>query len=193
MNYKVVLIASISIFIIILIIVTLPWTLLFIGLKLQPNPEIPEIKYGEFPFRLTYSINGVTKVIEDTLICEYDGIGMNEGIGKYIKWKSHLASGKNNILLLNVDSPQGIALDETTIKQEIYFDPGPAWYYMNDTRLGSEYKHIYPDASFKEEYQDGRSAEGIIEKDELLEKYNIKLIGWEYTQPIINNFSTTKK
>ncbi len=35
--------------------------------------------------------------------------------------------------------------------------------------------------------------DGIIPADELLTKYNIKLISWDYTQPIKNNFSTTKK
>ena len=33
----------------------------------------------------------------------------------------------------------------------------------------------------------------ILYADQLLEQYKIKLISWDYTQPIKNNFSTTKK
>ncbi|WP_231929231.1 hypothetical protein [Brevibacillus sp. SKDU10] len=36
-------------------------------------------------------------------------------------------------------------------------------------------------------------APGIIPADELLTKYNIKLISWNYTQSIKNNFPTNKK
>ncbi len=50
---------------------------------------------GEFPFCLEYEIKGKRSVIQDTLICEYDGIGINEGQGKYREWKEHLASGKH--------------------------------------------------------------------------------------------------
>ncbi|MEK4455904.1 hypothetical protein [Paenibacillus sp. FSL R10-2748] len=67
--------------------IALPWLLIFIGIQLEPNPSHPEIAYGKFPFRLEYEINGQRKVIQDTLICEYDGIGSNEARGKYRKWK----------------------------------------------------------------------------------------------------------
>ena len=37
------------------------------------NPPAPEITYGEFPIKVTCEINGEIKVIEDTVICEFDG------------------------------------------------------------------------------------------------------------------------
>ncbi|MGG1123680.1 hypothetical protein ABHN05_02385 [Brevibacillus laterosporus] len=75
-----------------------PWVMIFLGSSLLSNPPRPEITYGEFPFRLKYEIKGKWSVIQDTLICEYDGIGSNEGQGKYREWKEHLASGKQQIL-----------------------------------------------------------------------------------------------
>ena len=36
-------------------------------------PE-PKIKYGEFPFVLTYEVDGEIRVIEDTIVCEYEGL-----------------------------------------------------------------------------------------------------------------------
>nr|WP_276565010.1 hypothetical protein [Brevibacillus halotolerans] len=159
-----------------------PWVMIFLGSSLLPNPPRPEITYGEFPFRLEYEIKGKRSVIQDTLICEYDGIGINEGQGKYREWKKHLASGKQQILLLKIDD-----------SKEIYYDPGPARYYMDDMNEGVTYIHGFPNAIYFEKYADGSTRDGIIPADELLTKYNIKLISWDYTQPIKNNFSTTKK
>lgn len=153
----------------------LPWLLMRLGLTLLPNPERPEITYSEFPFRLEYEINGERVVVEDTLICEYDGIGRNTGQGKYRKWKSYFASGREQILLLKVDN-----------RKEIYYDPGPAEYYMDDMR-GQWYLHIFPNACRLEKDEYGTST-GIINADELTEKYNIKLISWDYTSPIKNKF-----
>lgn len=54
---------------------------------LTPNPPEPQITYGEFLFKLECEINGDKKTVEDTVMREYDGIGWNEGSGKYRKWK----------------------------------------------------------------------------------------------------------
>lgn len=65
---------------------------IYLDTLLQPNPPKPAIKYGEFPFKLEYELNGELIVIEDTLICEYDGIKMVGG-QKERSWTSRLASG----------------------------------------------------------------------------------------------------
>ncbi|CAM3109997.1 hypothetical protein PASE110613_17130 [Paenibacillus sediminis] len=175
---------------VILMFISLPWLLIFTGIQFSPNPPSPQVKYGEFPIHLVYEIDGQRKEIKDTLICEYDGIGANEGHGKYRKWKAHLASENEKLVLLNVEKPIGIVFSRIkTLNQVIYYDPGPAWYYMGD---GNGYTHEFPNASFKEQYQDGSGANGIIQANELLEKCNIKLISWDYTEPIINNFTSKK-
>lgn len=169
------------------------WSMISLGISLLPNPPKPEITYGEFPFRLVYEINGERKVIKDTLICEYDGIGMDEGQGKYRKWKEHLASGKERLSLLEVDNPAALRSDRNIVNQEIYYPTGSARYYMGDMKEYETYKQSFPDACYFEKYESGGTSSGIIHADELLKKYNIKLISWDYTQPIKNNFSTTKK
>lgn len=163
---------------IVLYITVLPWLMIFIGSFFLPSPPRPEVTYGEFPFRLEYEINGKRKVIQDTLICEYDGIGVDEGRGKYREWKERLASGNHNIMLLKVNDTK-----------EIYYYPGSAKYYMGDMKEGVTYTQSFPNARYFEKYTDGSTRDGIILADELLTKYNIKLISWEYTPPIKNNFS----
>jgi len=189
-----IIIASIAIAAIIAYFVVLPWVMIALGISIMPNPPKPEVTYGEFPFHLVYEINGQQKVVQDTLICEYDGIGMNEGQGKYRKWKERLASGNKSILLLNADGASGIAFsNKETLKQEIYYDPGPGWYFMGDYEPGNEYRQNSPNASYSEQYKDGNGSYGIIHADELISKYHIKLISWDIAKPIKNKFSTTKK
>lgn len=121
-------------------------------------------------------------VIKDTIICEYDGIGMNEGQGKYRKWKDKLASGNEKITLLKVDDTK-----------EIYYSPGSAKYYMGDLRDGIKFNQIFPDAAFIEYYNGREISSGIISVKDLLNEYKIKLINWDYAHPIKNSFPTNKK
>lgn len=152
-----------------------PWIAIFIGLQLQPDPPLPEVKYGEFPFKLEYSIGDQKQVVNDTLICEYDAIGMNEDSGKHIKWKEHLASGNKRITLLKVED-----------SLEIYYPPGHARYYMGylDSYVG--YKHLFPGAAIIQK-EGGLTSSGIISAEELFNRYKIKLISWDYTEPIKNS------
>jgi hypothetical protein len=159
-----------------IIFLNLPWLLLFIGIHSKPNPPHPEITYGEFPFRLEYEINGDRKVIEDTLICEFDGFGADEGRGKYRKWKQRLASGQKNVTLVRVND-----------SNEIYLFPGSAEYYMGDLDTDRN-DSSFPNALYIQ--KDGRfTSGGIIRADELLSKHHIKLISWNPSQPVKNTFS----
>lgn len=166
-------IISISIVLAVLAIVTFPWNLIYIGIALSPNPPKPEIKYGEFPFRLEYEIDGQNVVIEDTLICKYDGIGMNEGTGKYRKWKDYLASGNEQVLL---------KIDRNTT---LYYSVGSAQHYMEniDPYVSSTTLVIY----LKEKSWDG-SLSSMMDGKEIYERYGIKLIDVNLSVPIVNSF-----
>lgn len=82
----------------------MPWISIYLGIQSEPNSPSPTTKYGEFPFRLEYEIDGKRMVIQDTLICEYDGVGADEGRGKYRKWKqAKISSGEDRLTLLKLD------------------------------------------------------------------------------------------
>lgn len=159
-------------------ILTLPWSVIYLGLIFEPNPPKPKITYWEFPFKLEYKINEEHKVVEDTLICEFDGFKMNEGLGKYRKWKSLLKSGNKKIILLQINDTD-----------YLYYDPGYAGYYLGDSNNANaiSYEEYFPNASRLE--RDGNfTSDGIIMADELLNKYNITLISWQPSEPIVNEF-----
>jgi len=153
---------------------TLPWIIIAIGTTLKPNPSCPEITYGEFPFRLIYEINEKKIEVEDTLICEYDGIGMNEGQGKYRKWKEYLKSNNKEkaVLLLNDGA------------RKLYCFIGSAEYYMNDEKY-PEHRPLTPRVYMVK--LDNKDT-AIFIQQELLEIYKINLISWEFTEPITNSF-----
>jgi len=103
---------------------------------------------------------------------------MDEG-KKFRKWKDWLASGNERVTLYKINDTA-----------EIYYNPGSAYYYMNDMKEYETFNHLFPNALFfdsKGEYM------GIISAEQLLKEYNIKLISWEYTPPIKNSFFASKK
>lgn len=159
------------ILVIFLIFLMFPW--MMFGSFREPNPPKPRIRSGEFPFTIVYEINGEKIIIEDTMICKYDGVGWNEGVGKYRKWKSYLASSpKEDAVLLVADD-----------KRKIYCFVGSAEYYMGDEKY-PEKRPLTPRLINIRLDNDFTS----ISQDELLEMYNIRLISWEFSDPIVNSF-----
>ena len=148
-----------------------------------PGSLRPGITHGEFPFRLVYEIDGETFEVEDTLICDFNGFGANAArTGKFRQWKSHLKSGNTRITLLVVD---GI---------EIFYTPGLpssriAGVYMGDKdEYPGSNKSTFPDAWYTSDFENKNVNEYIISAEDMWQKYNLKILSWEPSSPIQNNF-----
>lgn len=157
-----------------------------LGRNSDPTPIIPEIKRGEFPFKLVYEINGEQIVVEDAVICEYDGIGWNKGTGKYIKWKSSFASG-----IKSPNNSNSLLIDE---ENELYAAVGGSRYYMGEAIKQPFSDTTTPHSLNFHVYRIQKSSFGgistpTITEDELLERYNIKIISFEPSPPIENSFN----
>jgi len=152
----------------------LPWVFLAFGTTfLLPNPPMPEIRYGEFPFRLEYEINGERIVVEDTIICKFDGVGAGTN-GKYLKWDSFLVSGKKPP---SKSAGAAMPIDE---ENNLYFSVGSAEYYMG-VREGAMPSNLHA-------VRFGNGGAQSVFEDELLTKYGIRLLSWEPSAPIQNTF-----
>ena len=103
------------------------------GCFLLLNPPKPGITYGEFPFRLTYELNGEIKVIEDTIIAEFDGFSTPTSAGIYRVWKTRLKSGNERLTLLDL-RPLNEINEFGQMMLEIYF------YYRNGEYQRSCYR-----------------------------------------------------
>ena len=152
----------------------------------NPNPPKPEITYGEFPCRITYELNGEKNVIEDVIICEFDGFDNLGSAGKYRKWKSRLKSGNEGLTLLNLRH-----LNEKNefghIILELFFSYGNGEYYMGDNERCS-IPQISDYVEYKYKTKEGTIGGSAYQADEVYEKYKLRLISWECAPPIENSF-----
>ena len=154
---------------------------------LIPVPK-PEVTHGEIPFQLTYEINGETKVIEDTIVCEFDGFIVEGENGKYRKWKTSLKNGNERLTLLDLRPLNEINEFGQTML-ELYFYYGTAAYYMGDnTNPFARDAQGFDYVSYEFQTADGKTGKSGYEAEEAYEKYKIRLINWECAPPIENTF-----
>lgn len=142
-------------------------------------PE-PEVTYCEFPFEITYKLNGETKTISDIYVCEYVGSYWNWNIGNYREWKGYLKSNQNENIVLIKDGNLHLCLSI-----------GSPEYYMGDSEYYSDESYTPHIFYVIEPNEAGGQTSGtdpnMIEK--LTAKYNLKIISWELSEPTKNTFN----
>jgi len=178
-----------------------PWLMLGVGLLLLPAPPKPEIKYGEFDFKLVYEIDGEVHTIEDTIICEFDGFNIDEGRGKTRRWKEDFKNEQNNELYAwrveQIDNPDfneyksGRKPDYNQIvlknidSYKILLSVASAEYFLGEP----EYQRTSPIEPGIGDY-DKNTCYYIdpVDEKKLLDEHGFKIISWECDEPIENTF-----
>lgn len=157
--------------------------LIYVGMlaveSMEESPAEPVVEYGEFPFTLVYEVDGKVKKIEDTLICEYEGIDITMQ-GKRLKWKEYYLKNGDLLVIHKVSENEGI-----------YYYPGSVYYFMGDKsakRVSNEEKTFSAIAYNKETDSGHIYIRHSIDAKELYEKYRIKILSFECAQPIENLF-----
>ncbi len=159
----------------------------FGGLNFLISVPKPEITYGEFPFKLTYELNGEIKTIEDIVICEFDGFEVIGEAGKYRKWKTSLKSGNERVTLLDL-RPLKEVNEFGQRMLEMFFSYGSGEYYMGDEQRYSLKPEIRDYIEYEYKNADGTTGGSSYKADVAYEKYKIRLISWDTAPPIQNNF-----
>lgn len=155
-------------------LLSLPWLLIAGGIWLSPDPPKPEITYGEFPFEITYAINEEVYSVDGVYVCEYAGIGANEGVGKYVDWDGYIKDTEDeDLFIMEKDG------------KKIYCSVGWPEYYMDDPEDDTD---SAPEPLFysKFPYLGGTSTH-YINAEELAD-YGIMVISYELSKPIKNSF-----
>jgi len=164
----------------IIFILNLPWALIYLDMYAAPNPSKPEIIYAEFPFKLEYELAGELFVVEDTLICEFDGFGVGGSEGKFRRWKAYYLSGNDRVILVKTE------------ELEVFFSPNSsptnAFVFMGDIEKYDRMTELFPNALYKKDFYNQKENAYIITAEEMWEKYKIRLISWEIADPIENTF-----
>lgn len=82
--------------------------------QLPPNPPKPEIKYGEFKFRMIYSVDGKLKEVSDVIVCEFKGFEVKSIGGTKDRVWSENIKNENSYELFHVRD------DERKVDERIY-------------------------------------------------------------------------
>lgn len=161
--------------------------------KYEPTPQITE---GKFPFVLEYEMNGERYLIEDTVICTYDGYDMSNNFAIFgfpysRSWKVSLESGdesKRLFIEFEPNSESVLVKGRINTESRVILYYGHGGYYLGDPN----YKEKRPCINYSETYKisDNTSEVEFTELSyEQLEKYfGIKIIKFEFSEPIENKF-----
>ena len=133
----------------------------------------PEVKEGEFDFALTYEVDGETKVIEGTYVCEFEGVSKAlDGIGR--DWNGYIKGhdGFTDYEIKTTD--KGIIMVGLDICPE-FFMSDPDYYIMSGKDKPEPYLYIKSGETSNEVFFD------YTDDD-------VKIISFEYDQPIENTY-----
>ena len=143
----------------------------------------PAVTYAEFDVRFEYLLDGERKVIEDTIVCQYEGVEIQTrayafNVGeKYNRlWKWYAKSSGDSQIVLRQD-------DEGSVCYWIN-DPGR---YMGDLQYPS---YLYDTFYFKAKITlaSGENVEHHVHTAEELKQYGIEMIEMVLPEPIENSF-----
>ena len=173
--------------------------LLFAGLFLLLQGEEqkpPQITTGEFPFVVEYEMNGENYVIEDTVVCEFDGYDLSAlTFNKPRSWNAYLKSSEEEKRLFIECEPNtnSVLVDgRINIESRVLLQYGDAEYYMGDPNGKSMVYNGQPRITYVEYFQTGPKSYEYTSTEmsnEQLEKYfGIKIKRFEFSKPIENKF-----
>lgn len=152
------------------------------------NSLTPVIQTGEFPFRVTYELDGERIVVEDIIICHFTGWDQHSNNRR--NWQTRLTSApertvtSRSLPILEGEDMEGDRRREFSI----YIDVGNCAYFMGDRgngrspelRLWQTLHNPYP--------QRGSSSWGEWMNQTQVENYGITIIEFDFSQPINNTF-----
>ena len=158
------------------------------------DETLPEITTQEFPFYVEYSVNGEVFVIEDTIICDFNGLIKGRGHNTSMRrdWSQKLKSTNNTdtrVVIIKEGSKESIFSDRINSSSRICLSLGGAEYYMGEPK----YDKIEKPCFYYEEYFRHRTGPltsecTILTEEQLKEFFNIEIIQFSFSPPVENTF-----
>ena len=156
----------------------------------KPAPEITE---GEFPFVLEYELDGKRYLIEDTVCCYFEGYDTTNAFTPICPrtWHQSLNSGdesKRILLELAPNLESVLVKDRINEESRVILYYGDGGYYLGDP----DYANRCPSIKYVEKYKTSEkvwhSEHTELSYEELEEFFGIKIIRFEFSNPIENKF-----
>lgn len=133
----------------------------------------PEIKEGRFNISVTYEYNGEIKTVSGVYVCEYDGVvWWNINGDPFVKWKESFEGDikdDDTIFVCNTNDGGEIFINLFTYPE----------YFMGDPEASRHTPRIYAELWYPDEQ---------INDVERIAEYGVRIIDYEYDDPIENTF-----
>ena len=133
----------------------------------------PEVKEGRFNITVTYEYNGEVKEASGVYVCEYDGvIWYNVNRDPFVNWKESFEGDieENGIIpICNTEDGGKIFIGLLLFPE----------YFMGDPEYADSTPIIRAELWYPDEQ---------IDDEERIAEYGVKLISYEYDEPIENTF-----
>lgn len=154
----------------------------------------PQMTEGEFPFVFEYELNGQRYLIEDTVVCKFDGYDLSNPfpfISYSRMWLTSLKSGEAEkciIIEFDENTESALVSDRVNIESRVHLFLGAGGYYLGDPEDADR----GPKIRYTEKYRTGAKESTVTGTDlsyeQLEELFGIKVIRFEFSSPIDNTF-----
>ena len=161
----------------ILLTIALLMTLVFVLSGCGFTVERPEVKEGEFNFKVWYEFNGEIKSVSGVYVCKYNGTDWALDGGYHRDWIGYIEGDENEEML-----EIGTTEDGGIVKINLALYPE---YFMNDPLTGG---NEVPVPYISVTKVDGEGMTIYNEADMIEATYGIKILGYMYDSPIENSF-----
>ena len=164
------------------------WTSVLVVGLFSPKLTAPEITSGEFPFVIEYEFDGKTYIIEDTVVCSYEG----NSPGAWVPTRTYSYDLKNdsNRLMIELDANTESLLTKGQINEEsrIVWYYGYGGYYLGDPEEADSGPCINYVEIYRTSPKVSHQQKTPLTNEQLEELFGIKIIRFEFSSPIENTF-----
>ena len=144
----------------------------------------PALQEQEFPFSITYTLDGEQKTVSGVFVCEYVGRSFTLEGGDFTReWKGYVEGVEN----LHDTYYATVCVGETDDGGEILLSLGVfAAHFMGEPDFADSV--IEPSLFIVHSSEDNLSSESSDDPEELEGVYGLKIIDYHYDAPIENSF-----
>ena len=136
---------------------------------------MPEVKEGRFNFSVTYEVSGEQKTYSGVYVCKYQGVVVTL-VGGHIEWEDYVENENDVDIPIHTNDDGVIYINLGFFPEYFMSDPYADTYNKPSPNLYMVYNDSEPDSL------------NITSDEEVIANYGVKIISYEYADPIENNY-----
>ena len=148
-------------------------TTLFSGCAVKIG--VPEVKEARFNFSVTYEVGGDQKTYTGVYVCEYDGV-LTTFLGSSLEWAGYIENEEEMDVPIQTNEDGIVYINFGFFPEYFMGDPSASYYESPSPNLFMIYNDSTEDVLH------------ITSEEEDILKYGVKIISYEYADPIENTF-----